>query len=143
MPTFTIGIYKSIRSEVFYKIGIPNNLAKFIGEHLCQSLFFNKVANWRMPSTLFKNWLRHRCFLANFAKFYFFTECLQMAASEFMLNPNLLTLSQLLSSRFQYLLHYPALADWTTCGCNLITEFATSLLKEQLKPNHEKSLMHP
>ena len=30
--------------EVFYKKGVLKNFAKFIGKHLCQSLFFNKVA---------------------------------------------------------------------------------------------------
>ena len=65
--------------------------------------------------------------------FIFFTKCLQMAASAFTLN----------STRFQHLLRYPALVDWTTCSCNLITEFVTSLRKEQLKPNYEKTLMHP
>ena len=37
---------------------------KFTGKHLCQSLFFNKVAGLR---PLLKNW--HRCFPVNFAKF--------------------------------------------------------------------------
>ena len=30
-------------SEVFCKKGVLRNFAKFIGKHLCQSLFFNKV----------------------------------------------------------------------------------------------------
>ena len=30
--------------EVFCKNGVLRNLAKFIGKHLCQSLYFNKVA---------------------------------------------------------------------------------------------------
>ena len=30
--------------EVFCKKGVLRNLAKFTGKHLCQSLFFNKVA---------------------------------------------------------------------------------------------------
>ena len=34
------------------------NFTKFTGKHLCQSLFFNKVAG-----------LRHRCFPVNFVKF--------------------------------------------------------------------------
>ena len=36
---------RSSRPEVFYKIGVLKNLAKFIGKHLCQSLFFNKNAD--------------------------------------------------------------------------------------------------
>ena len=36
------------RLEVFCKKGILENFAKFTGKHLCQSLFFNKVAGlWR------------------------------------------------------------------------------------------------
>ena len=33
--------------------GFPRNFAKFTGKHLCQSLFFNKVAGLR-PATLLK-----------------------------------------------------------------------------------------
>ena len=44
------------------------NFVKFTGKHLCQSLFFNKVAGLR-PATLLKKRLWHRCFPVNFAKF--------------------------------------------------------------------------
>ena len=37
------------------------DLRKFTGKHLCQSLFFNKVAGLR-PATLLKKRLGHRCF---------------------------------------------------------------------------------
>ena len=40
----------------------------FTGEHLCQSLFFKKVAGFR-PATLLKKRLWHRCFPENFANF--------------------------------------------------------------------------
>ena len=36
--------YRSSRPEVFCKNGVLRNFAKFTGKHLCQSLFFNKVA---------------------------------------------------------------------------------------------------
>ena len=49
------------------KNGVLKNLAKFIGKHLCQSLFFNKVADVR-PVTLLKKRLWHRFFPGNFAK---------------------------------------------------------------------------
>ena len=42
--------------------------AKFTGKHLCQSLFFNKVATL-MPANLLKKRLWHRCFPMDFAKF--------------------------------------------------------------------------
>ena len=44
------------------------NFAKLTGNHLCQSLFFNKVAGLR-PATLLKKRLWHSCFPVNFAKF--------------------------------------------------------------------------
>ena len=39
--------------EVFCKKGVLGNFAKFTGKHLCQSLFFNKVAGLR-PAILLK-----------------------------------------------------------------------------------------
>ena len=49
--------------EVFLEIS-----QKFTGKHLCQSLFFNKVAGMR-PATLLKKRLWHRCFPVKFAEF--------------------------------------------------------------------------
>ena len=40
---------------------VPENFAKFTGRHLCQSIFFNKVAD-------LKKRLWHSCFPVNFAK---------------------------------------------------------------------------
>ena len=54
--------------EVFFKKGVLRIFTKFIGKHLCQRLFFNKVAGPR-PATLLKKSLWHRCFPINFAKF--------------------------------------------------------------------------
>ena len=42
--------FRSSRPEVFCKKGVLRNIAKFTGKHLCQSLFFNKVAGLR-PDT--------------------------------------------------------------------------------------------
>ena len=36
---------KSSRSEVFRKKGVLRHFAKLTGKHLCQNLFFNKVAS--------------------------------------------------------------------------------------------------
>ena len=44
---------RSSRTEVFCKKGVLRNFAKFTGKHLCQCLFFNKVAGLR-PATLLK-----------------------------------------------------------------------------------------
>ena len=38
---------RSSRPEVFCEKGVFRNFAKFTGKHLCQSLFFNKVAGVR------------------------------------------------------------------------------------------------
>ena len=61
-------IPRSSRVEVFCKQSVLRNFASFIGKHLCQSLFFNKVAA-RRPTTLLKKRLWHRCFPVNFVKF--------------------------------------------------------------------------
>ena len=37
---------RSSHPEVFCKKGVLRNFAKFTGKHLCQSLFFNKVAKF-------------------------------------------------------------------------------------------------
>ena len=47
---------------------VLEKFARFIGKHLCSSLFFNKVVGLR-PVTLLKKKLQHRCFPMNFAKF--------------------------------------------------------------------------
>ena len=53
---------------MFLRQDVLINLAKLTGKHLCQSLFFNKVADLR-PATLLKKRLWHRCFPVNFVKF--------------------------------------------------------------------------
>ena len=45
--------YRSIRPEVFFKIDVRTDFAKFTGKHLCQGLCFTKVPGLR-PATLFK-----------------------------------------------------------------------------------------
>ena len=54
---------KSSRPEVFCRI-----FTKFIGKHLCQSLFFSKVTGLK-PATLLKKRLWHRSYHVNFVKF--------------------------------------------------------------------------
>ena len=41
---FAAFIYFCTAPEVFYKKGVHRNFTKFTGKHLCQSIFFNKVA---------------------------------------------------------------------------------------------------
>ena len=56
---------RSSRLEAFCKKGVFKNFSKFPGKHLCQGLFFNKVAGPRAE----KKRLWHRCFTVNSAKF--------------------------------------------------------------------------
>ena len=53
---FLFGSWSLVRSshpELFCRGNVLRNFAKFTGKHLCQSLFFNKVADLR-PATLLK-----------------------------------------------------------------------------------------
>ena len=68
--------FRSSRQEVFCQKGVLRNFSKFTGKHLCQILFFNKVAGLRL-ATLLKKRLWHRCFLVHFAEHLFFIEHLQ------------------------------------------------------------------
>ena len=63
--------------------GVLRNFSKVTGKHLCQSLFFNKVAGLR-PATLLKKTLA-QVFSYEFcevSKNTFFTECFPLAVSE-------------------------------------------------------------
>ena len=62
MPT---RIFRRSCSEVFCNKGVFQNFIIFIGKHLYQSLFFDKVR----AATLFKKGLRQWCFLINFVTF--------------------------------------------------------------------------
>ena len=60
-------MYKSSRSQMFFKIGVFKNFKIFTGKHLCWSLFLIMF----QASTLqvFKKRLQHRGFPVKFAKF--------------------------------------------------------------------------
>ena len=60
--------FRSSRPKLFCKKGALENFEKLTGKHLCQNLFFNKVAGLR-PATLLKKRLWYRYFLVNFARF--------------------------------------------------------------------------
>ena len=57
--------YRSSHLEVFNRKGIFKNFIKLTEKHLCQSLFFNKVAGFR-PATLLEKRLWHMYFPVNF-----------------------------------------------------------------------------
>ena len=61
-------LYRSSQRRCSVREGVLRNFAKFLGKHLCQSVFFSKVAALR-PATLLQQRLWHRCFPVNFAKF--------------------------------------------------------------------------
>ena len=71
--------FRSSHRRCSVRKGVLTNFAKFTGKHLCQSLFFNKLAAVR-PATLLKKRLWHRGFPVNFVKFlrtYFLKEHLR------------------------------------------------------------------
>ena len=66
---------RSSRPEVFCEKGVLRNFSKFTGKHLCQSLFFNKVAGG--ACNFIKKETLAQVFPVNFEKFLrtpFFTE---------------------------------------------------------------------
>ena len=80
------GGFRNSRPEVlvFCRKDALGSFAKFTEKHLCQSLFFNKVAGLR-PAILLKKSLWHGCFPVNFAKFLrtlFFYRTPPVAASK-------------------------------------------------------------
>ena len=71
------------------KKDVRNNLAKLSGTHLCQSFFFNKVADLRFSSYRPPNFIKREtltqvfsCEFYEFSKNTFFTEHLWTIASE-------------------------------------------------------------
>ena len=71
MTVFAITIQMTTRSnhqKCSARKDVLRNFAKFTGKHLCQVLFFNKVADPELATLLIKR-LWHRCFPMNFAKF--------------------------------------------------------------------------
>ena len=64
----SFGQYRRNHQRCSVEKGVLGNFATFIGKHLCQSLFFNKVGGLR-PAALSKKTLWHTCFPVNFEKF--------------------------------------------------------------------------
>ena len=58
--------HRSSRSQVLFKIRVLKNLAKFIGD--IYDFLFNKVTDL-LVCNFIKEWLQHRCFAMNVAKF--------------------------------------------------------------------------
>ena len=45
-------IFRSSRSQMFFKIGVLKNFANFTAKHLCWSIFFIKLQAWRAATLL-------------------------------------------------------------------------------------------
>ena len=73
--TFDHSRSRSSHQRCSIKKSVLKNFTKFTGKHLCQSLFFNKVAGLS-PSTLLKKRLAQvfSCEFCEFSKNTFFTE---------------------------------------------------------------------
>ena len=80
-----LSTFKNWCPEVFCKKGVLRNLAKFTRKHLCQSLFFNKVAGLRHQACNFiKKESLAQVFSSEFCKISkntFFYKTLPVAAS--------------------------------------------------------------
>ena len=61
-------LWRSSRPVMFREKGVLRNFSKFTGKHLCQVVFFNKVAGPEC-AMLLKKRLWHSYFPVNFAKF--------------------------------------------------------------------------
>ena len=97
--------WKSSHQRYSVRKGVLRNFAKFTGKHLCQSLFFNKVAGLR-PEFLLKKRFWHRCFPVNFAKFLR-TPFLQNTSERLLLSVSFLIHATFLCQFFlSYLLGY-------------------------------------
>ena len=71
-----IFILRSSCPEVFCKKDVLRNFAKFKGKHLCQRLFFNKVAGLR-PATLLEKSLCHRyCWISSGGSIFLYRQLL-------------------------------------------------------------------
>ena len=68
LESFQLCLFRSSHLRCSIKKVVLRNFTKFTGKHLCQSLFFNKVAGLG-SATLLKKRHWHRCFPVNFAKF--------------------------------------------------------------------------
>ena len=77
-------MFRSSHQRCFTQKGVLRNFTKFTGKHLCQSIFYNKVASLR-PATLLKKRHWHRCFPVNFVKFLT-TPFLQNTSGRMLLN---------------------------------------------------------
>ena len=66
------------------KKGVLKNFAKIVGKHLCQSLFFKKVAGLR-PATLLKNETLAQVFSCEFCEISKSTSFLQNTSERLLL----------------------------------------------------------
>ena len=111
---------------MFCKKGVLRNFAKFTGKHLCQILFFNKVAGLRpatllkkslRPPTLLKKSLWYSCFPVNFAKFLrtpLFTELLRWLLLSFHFQLPVKALMKFYLSSLNHNIPFPSINKFIT-----------------------------
>ena len=76
-------MFRSSHQRCSMKKGVLRNFKKYTGKHLCQGLFFQKVAGLRLSNFIKKETPVQvfSCELCKISKYIFFTEHLWMAAS--------------------------------------------------------------
>ena len=62
-----VDLFKSCCSQIFFKVGVLKNFAKFTLKHLCRSLIFDKVAD-RRPANSVKKKSATQVFFCEFSK---------------------------------------------------------------------------
>ena len=68
---FAVSTSRNSCPKVFCKKGVLRNIAKFTGKHLCQSLFFNKIAgNFIKKEALAQEFSCEFCEISKNANFY-------------------------------------------------------------------------
>ena len=68
-------MHRSNRPEVFFKKCVPRSFAKFTEKHLCQRLFFSKVAGpWRATLLNKRLWQAFSCEFCEISNNTFFTK---------------------------------------------------------------------
>ena len=110
---------------------VLRNFTEFTGQHLRQSLFFNKVTGLR-PATLLTKRFWYRCFPVNFAKLLrtpFLTEHLWWLILEALRESILVSFELLKKRRLNHIKHYESIIPMEYSGgmfsisINLTTSF--------------------
>ena len=114
---------EAVVRRCFVRKSVLRNFSKFTWKHLCQSLFFSKVAGLG-PATLLKKRFWHRCFSLNFEK------CLR---TRFLIEHLRWLLLKAYGNILQHLLMQLYLNRTGCSPVNFLDLFKTSFLRTSLK----------